>query len=356
MTTVANDYGISYIWSLNDKGQIVGQADKSYDSQALFYDGAKVVDLDPGRTETRFARALSLNNEGVIVGDVYIDSGQGAYWHPMYYRNGVMTELFYDDNPLKIDARFTCVNNFGHAAGHGTGLPGTIVGQYGIFYKDGELTYLGNLGYPFVYVAGINNSDQVVGDAHDASHDIHACIWQNGVMKDMGTPAGLLSSALAINDAGVAVGKMDSPYDDVTRVPFVYSEGRMIPVRERFGGKPDWFYGDCDVTGINNLGVVVGNLGSYGLPFIWRGGKMMPLNDLIDQDEMGGPLTGAQKINDSGQILASGSFGNGIITPLPTTSGKGYLRALSIRAPAGRGDQTCITGLRARRAASSEGR
>jgi hypothetical protein len=72
---------------------------------------------------------------------------------------------------------------------------------------------------------------------------------------------------------------------------------------------------------------------------------MMALNDMVDLTDTGIEyLLEAYAINDSGQILASSGSICCLLTPLPVTGDKGHLTALSTRAQAGRGDQTCITG------------
>ncbi|MFA5264894.1 MAG: hypothetical protein WC378_13805 [Opitutaceae bacterium] len=236
MTKTAN-LGIYYPRAINDKGQMVGTAQDYLDSKFLFFDGLQTTDLDITRTETKSAAGHDLNNAGVIVGGLFLDSGQGLYIHPVYYKDGVFNEIFSTSIRQSMKAFFTCVNDFGHAAGHGDQLPGTVGGKYGFVYKDGEMTLLGNLGDQFVEVTGINNSDQIVGRSFVESFgDIHAFIWQDGVMKDMGTPAGLFSGALAINDAGVAVGKMDSPDDDVLQDPKLWLYNGSQPVM----GNDNW--------------------------------------------------------------------------------------------------------------------
>src|SRR5215831_6138838 len=67
------------------------------------------------------------------------------------------------------------------------------------------LVDLGTLGGPESHAAAVSNSGLVVGCADTAS-GVHAFIWRDGTMQDLGTatdpPAGA-SCALAVNDAGV---------------------------------------------------------------------------------------------------------------------------------------------------------
>jgi probable HAF family extracellular repeat protein len=59
----------------------------------------------------------------------------------------------------------------------------------------------------------INDADQIVGVASDASDVWHAVMWENGVMTDLGPPLkpGLRSAAYGVNDAGQAVGNSGLP-------------------------------------------------------------------------------------------------------------------------------------------------
>jgi probable HAF family extracellular repeat protein len=66
---------------------------------------------------------------------------------------------------------------------------------------------LGTLGGAHSFGWGINDSGQVVGSSATATGEMHAFLWTDGVMQDLGTfLGGYYSSALGINNSGQVVG------------------------------------------------------------------------------------------------------------------------------------------------------
>lgn len=124
--------------------------------------------------------------------------------------------------------------------------------------QEYKITDLGTLGGVSSRAIDINNSSQVVGRAYPSSGSYeHAFLWENGVMKDLGT----------LSDA-----------------PASYAYG------------------------INESGQVVGH--SNNRAFLWENGVMTDLNDLLPADS-GWELTYASGINDAGKIIGYGNY-NGL--------------------------------------------
>ncbi len=76
--------------------------------------------------------------------------------------------------------------------------------------RDLEITELGTLGGESSGAEGLNSMGQIVGWSETAEGEAHACIWENGVPRDLNEllPPALgitLRTALAINDRGVIV-------------------------------------------------------------------------------------------------------------------------------------------------------
>jgi probable HAF family extracellular repeat protein len=124
----------------------------------------------------------------------------------------------------------------------------------------------------------INNAGDIVGDsdlAQSNSLNFHATLWRHGTPTDLGTLGGKVSSAMAINEAGVIVG---------------------------WAWLPDY-------------------LGTHAA--VWRDGVIHDLNDYRDADMVaaGWQLIEAYDIDESGCIVGLAQDGNGksrafLVSPL----------------------------------------
>ncbi len=137
----------------------------------------------------------------------------------------------------------------------------------------------------------INERGQVVGNvlARASSRTFsRAFLWENGEMRDLGTPGPgyTNSSASAINDLGQVIGasvKLED--DDQSQRCFLWENGVMQDL------------GDLYCWGINNRGQIVGSINTPGgtRGFVWESGVV---RDVV------GRLTVA--INDAGQVVGNG--------------------------------------------------
>lgn len=107
-------------------------------------------------------------------------------------------------------------------------------------------TTLGTLGGAESSALGLNDHGEVVGtSAINAQGWLHAFLWSNGKMQDLGTVGNNRdSAAVAINNSGVIVGNSGDS-------AFIYANGTISQV---YGDGPN----KVELTGINNSGVVVG--------------------------------------------------------------------------------------------------
>jgi len=157
----------------------------------------------------------------------------------------------------------------------------------------------------------VNSSGQVVGGAQIfPGGNVHAFLYSDGGMIDLGTLGGSDSYAYALNASGQVVGTSTLPGGE--NHAFLYSNGQMIDL-----GTPGWAYG------INVSGEIVGNTGA-GHAFLYSDGVMSEL-----------PLVDAYAINDSGDVIGdiwvpspqggfythAALYSGGIVTDLGTLAG-----------------------------------
>jgi len=186
-----------------------------------------------------------------------------------------------------------------------------------IVWTGTQATVLPDLGGGQGEAMAINSYGDIVGNAHTATHDLHAVLWaiEGGVM-DLDLHPGRQSFARAINDQRVVVGYMLAPGNVWHAFQWDTSHG-MVDL----GTLPQAQHSFA--LGLNNAGVAVGYSQTVvPLPFglderavRWKQGQLVELNTLIDAP--GWTLTQATAINDQGQITGLARVDNG--TPLGET-------------------------------------
>jgi probable HAF family extracellular repeat protein len=96
------------------------------------------------------------------------------------------------------------INASSQIAGDFAPSPDLVV-HAGLF-SDGTLTNLGTLGGAKSLAYGIHASGQVVGTAATTDGTMHAFLYSNGALTDLGTLGGDTSEAEAINSLGIVAG------------------------------------------------------------------------------------------------------------------------------------------------------
>lgn len=209
------------------------------------------------------------------------------------------------------------INIFGSVAGFSTN--GSIDPLTGVpeidavLWRDREIINLGTLGGNNSFAVGINDRGQITGDAFNSIPDpfagvlvpfgatqVHAFLWEDRAMQDLGTLGGTESSAFYLNERGEVAGisYTNSIPNATTGIPtvdpFLWSHGRMLDLGTLGGtyGGPGALNSRGQVAGTSNLA------GDQTFrPFFWDRGKLKDLGTL------GGSYGQADGINDDGLVV-----------------------------------------------------
>jgi filamentous hemagglutinin family protein len=252
-----------------------------------------------------YSYTSGINNQGQVVGTSGGNTGTRAF----LYSGGTMTNL--GTLPGDSFSYAYGINDQGQVVGFSAGSNPPRA----FLYTDGTMTNLGTLpGDNLSFAYGINNQGQVVGFSV-GSNPPRAFLYTGGTMTNLGTLPGDSSSyAYGINDQGQVVGS--SSGSNGTRA-FLYTGGTMT----NLGTLPEDNFSYA--YGINNQGQVVGYSGGNngGRAFLYSGGVMLDPNNLIPTSS-GWNVSSVSAINDSGQIVGTGTIGGQsrafIMSPNPT--------------------------------------
>jgi probable HAF family extracellular repeat protein len=295
----------------------------------------KLIDLGtfggPGSGFTRFAKIL--NNKGTVIGgadtanpdpfDPNCFDPSCFVQHAFRWQTGVLTDLGVLPGGASSFALF--INEAGQTVGVSqnglidplTGIPEAVA----VLWKGGEIINLGTLGGNGSIAVALNNRGQVVGGAANAIPDefslspivggpffttqTRAFLWENGVMRDLGTLGGPDSFAGYVNESGQVAGisYTDSAPNDTTGIPtlhpFLWENGQMLDLGS-LGGTL------VDIFGFNDRGQLVGRMTLPGdefyHPFVADRGT------LTDLGTFGGSSGFAAALNNAGEVVGQADF------------------------------------------------
>ena len=273
--------------------------------------------------------AVALTNRGVAVGqaDTSIPDPNFANFNPYVGQNPFLQHAFRFESGELVDLGTLPGPNTSNAGwitegGMVSGLStrsaiNPLTGwpeEAAILWRGGQMIDLGTLGGYEAQADANNSRGQVAGFAANTVPDSfpsplgppsygtqqHAFLWENGVMKDLGTLGGPDSVALLINERGQVAGLSYTSFDPnpatgvPTVDPFLWENGKM----EDLGGLGGTFGG---AAWLNARGQVVGDSNLSGdqtqHPFLWDKGV------LTDLGTLGGTLGNAIHANDAGEVV-----------------------------------------------------
>ena len=290
----------------------------------------KLIDLGTfgGPSSQFYQYGKNVNNRGAVVGGA--DTANPDPFapncavpscfvqHAFKWQNGVLSDL--GTLPGGSSSYVLWINNGGQTVGVSqnglidplTGAPASIA----VLWKsNGEIINLGTLGGNESLAVALNDRSQAVGAAANTIPDSfslggfgtqsRAFLWENGVMRDLGTLGGPDSFANYVNEGGQVAGisYTDSTPNDTTGIPtahpFLWENGRMLDLGGLGGtyGFPNY---------LNNRGQVVGLMNLPGdefyHPFLWSNGT------LTDLGTFGGSTGLANGVNDAGEVVGVADF------------------------------------------------
>jgi probable HAF family extracellular repeat protein len=319
----------SFANSIDRKGAIVGAAETADMDPVLgtvschptlWRDGA-VIDL--GTLGGYEGLALQSNGRGQIVGvatNGAPDSFQGLYGNgfPQLFNYGRQQRAFLWQDGVMIDlktlggpdAAAAYVNKRGQVAGASytdsavdpvTGIPT----EHPFLWEQGVMRDLGSLGGSVAFPNALNNRGAVVGESLVSGDSTeHPFLWTSDVgIQDLGTLGGSFGRAYAINDASQIVG-VAAQSNGAIRA-FLWQDGVMSNLGTVEGD------GCSSAYAMNSKGHVIG--ASFACDFsvvhtfLWENGRMIDLDRFVPPNS-GISLTDPSSINDRGEIVIDGTL------------------------------------------------
>jgi probable HAF family extracellular repeat protein len=219
------------VFAINNRGQVAGS---SYIADAtgqitgqhafLWEHGRPMQELQnaPG---TQISLALALNDSGLIVGNAIPAGAPGPV--PVAWVRGSLVKLPLSTTPVNGGAA-TATNNRGL-------IVGAIEGSHCLLWKDTRTlpVELANLGGTSCSPHAINDQGIIVGEATKPDGTLHAVMWRDGKLVDLGGSLPF-SAANDINNSTQTVGVVTTDSTN-TLHPAEWNRDRSLTVFDSIG-------------------------------------------------------------------------------------------------------------------------
>lgn len=248
---------------INGAGQVVGytHVNRTDPPHAFMLRNGRMVDLGTGFGSGSYSAAWDINNNGWAVGER--SRSQSGSTRAALWQGGTIRDLGTlggsSNQPFATESIAYGVNDSGQIVG--AALPRSGYPLHGFVWQNGVMRDLGTLGGngEATIAQDIANTGQIVGSSRTASEETHAFAWTSGIMRDLGTLGGDYSGAFAVNELGQIVGGSRIPNAPAHNAghAVLWRDGQVIDLNEQVTNLPP------DVAlevarGINDDGVIVG--------------------------------------------------------------------------------------------------
>ena len=232
-----------------------------YAGQDIYYNvwegtAAGITNLAP--LVGSYAQIWAINDNGTMVG--YSEAGIYSDDYQAFVIEGGVVTRIPTLGGLSDTAQAVSTNNL--VAGHSMKADGII---YAIFWNGSTVTDLGSFGGTYYSSSnpartfasdawGVNSLGEVVGSSWMTNGEQRAFLWSGGIMYNLHTLGGTFSSAAAINDSGVVVGT--AALANGIRHGFVHENSTMYDLNNLISGLPSGVYINA-TSQINNSGQIL---------------------------------------------------------------------------------------------------